>query len=119
MATSYVCAPETIIKAYAMGLFPMAESHDSTEIRFYDPDMRGLIPLDNTLGSGIHIPRRLQRSVRQHPYDITIDQDFTSVISACAAPRANRTDTWINTDIRRLIIALHRMGFAHSVEVCH
>ena len=119
MATSYVCAPETIIKAYAMGLFPMAESHDSKEIRFYDPDVRGLIPLDDTLGSGLHIPRRLQRRVRQHPYDITIDQDFTAVISACAAPRANRTDTWINTDIRRLFIALHRMGFAHSVEVWH
>ena len=47
MADSYLYAPETIIKAYALGLFPMAESYDSSEIRFYDPDMRGLIPLDD------------------------------------------------------------------------
>ena len=117
MAQSYVYAPETIIKAYALGLFPMAESHNSKEIRFYDPDMRGLIPLDNTLGNGLHIPRRLQRRVRQHPLDITIDKDFAAVITACAARSATRTDTWINAEIRQLYIALHKMGFAHSVEV--
>ena len=119
MAKSYVYAPETIIKAYALGLFPMAESHNSTEIRFYDPDMRGLIPIDNSLANGLHIPRRLQRRVRQNPYDITIDQDFAAVIAACAARSSTRTDTWINADIRQLYIALHKMGFAHSVEVWH
>lgn len=119
MAKSYVYAPETIIKAYALGLFPMAESHDSANIQFYDPDMRGLIPLDDSLGSGLHIPRRLQRRVRQHPYEITIDQDFAAVIAACAAPSPTRSHTWINADIRRLYIALHKMGFAHSVEVWH
>ena len=117
MAQSYVYAPETIIKAYALGLFPMAESRNSTEIRFYDPDMRGLIPLDNSLGNGPHIPRRLQRRVRQHPYDITINQGFAAVITACAERSSTRTDTWINADIRQLYIALHKMGFAHSVEV--
>ena len=64
MAPNYVYAPETIIKAYALGLFPMAESHNSKEIRFYDPAMRGLIPLDNSLGTGLHIPRRLRRRAR-------------------------------------------------------
>ena len=117
MAQSYAYAPETIIKAYALGLFPMAESHNSKEIRFYDPDMRGLIPIDNSLGNGLHIPRRLQRRVRQHPYDITIDQDFPAVLAACAARSPTRTDTWINADIRQLYIALHKIGFAHSVEV--
>ena len=119
MAPNYLYAPETIIKAYTLGLFPMAESHNSTEIRFYDPDMRALIPLDNSLGNGLHIPRRLQRRVRQDPYDITIDQDFAAVITACAARSSTRTDTWINADIRQLYIALHKMGFAHSVEVWH
>ena len=117
MAQSYAYAPETIIKAYALGLFPMAESHNSKEIRFYDPDVRGLIPIDNSLGNGLHIPRRLQRRVRQHPYDITIDQDFAAVLTACAARSSIRTDTWINADIRQLYIALHKIGFAHSVEV--
>ena len=119
MAQSYVYAPETIIKAYSLGLFPMAESRNSADIRFYDPDIRGLIPLDNSLGNGLHIPRRLQRRVRQDPYDITIDQDFAAVITACAARSSSRTDTWINKDIRQLYIALHKMGFAHSVEVWH
>ena len=117
MAQSYVFAPETIIKAYALGLFPMAESHNSTGFRFYDPDLRGLIPLDNSLGNGLHIPRRLQRRVRQHPYNVTINQCFATVINACAERISTRTDTWINADIRQLYIALHKMGFAHSVEV--
>ena len=119
MAQSYVFAPETIIKAYALGLFPMAESHNSAGIRFYDPDMRGLIPLDHTLGNGLHIPRRLQRRVRQHPYDMTLKQGFAAVINACAERSSTRTDTWINSDIRYLYIALHKMGFAHSVEAWH
>ena len=119
MAQSYVYAPETIIKAYALGFFPMAESHDSKDIRFFDPETRGLIPLDKSLGNGLHIPRRLRRRVRQHPYHITIDKDFTAVITACAELSSTRTDTWINADIRQLYIALHKMGFAHSVEVWH
>jgi len=119
VAEVHFYAPETIIKAYALGLFPMADSHDSTDIRFYDPDMRGLIPLDDTVGGGIHVPRRLQRRVRQNPYEITIDKDFAAVINACAAPSATRTDTWINKDIRQLYIALHKMGFAHSIEAWH
>lgn len=116
MTDRYVCAPETIIKAYALGLFPMAESHDSEKIRFYDPEMRGLIPLDDKIGKGLHIPRRLKRRVKQNPYEITINQDFVAVINACATRCATRTDTWINKDIRQLFIALHKLGFAHSVE---
>ena len=119
MVDRYVYAPETIIKAYALGLFPMAESRDSKEIRFYNPEMRGLIPLDNSIGNGLHIPRRLQRRVKQHPYEITIDRDFSAVINACAARNLTREDTWINRDIRLLYIALHKLGFAHSIEAWH
>ncbi|MEK9718065.1 MAG: leucyl/phenylalanyl-tRNA--protein transferase [Candidatus Puniceispirillum sp.] len=113
----YSYAPETIIKAYALGVFPMADSHDSREIHFYDPDQRALIPLDRHTGAGPHIPRRLQRRVRQTPFRVTINVDFAAVISACAAPSPTRTDTWINQDIKQLYIALHKMGFAHSIEV--
>ena len=116
MADHYIYSPETIIKAYSLGLFPMADSHDSLDIKFYDPDRRALIPIDNSLGRGVHIPRRLQRRVRQAPYEVTLDRDFTAVIDACAAPSDQRTDTWINKDIRQLYIALHKLGFAHSVE---
>lgn len=117
MADHYIYSPETIIKAYSLGLFPMADSHDSLDIKFYDPERRALIPIDHSLGRGVHIPRRLQRRVRQAPYEVTLDQDFTAVIDACAAPSDQRTDTWINKDIRQLYIALHKMGFAHSIEV--
>ena len=117
MADQHIYSPETIIKAYSLGLFPMADSHDSLGIRFYDPDQRALIPIDNTLGRGVHIPRRLQRQVRQAPYAVTTNQDFTAVIDACATLSDQREDTWINRDIRQLYIALHKLGFAHSVEV--
>ncbi len=115
----YRYSPETIIKAYSLGLFPMATSHDSPDIQFYAPDRRALIPLDATIGGGLHIPRRLQRRVRQSSYDVSFNKDFTAVISECASPTALRTDTWINKDIKTLYIALHRMGFAHSVEIWH
>ncbi len=117
MTDQHIYSPETIIKAYSLGLFPMADSHASLNIKFYDPDQRALIPIDNTLGCGVRIPRRLKRRVRQAPYSVTINKDFTAVIDACAAPSGQRGDTWINQDIRRLYIALHKMGFAHSVEV--
>ena len=116
MADRHIYSPETIIKAYSLGLFPMADSHDSLDIKFYDPDRRASSPLIILL-VGVHIPRRLQRRVRQAPYSVTINQDFIAVIDACAAPGHQRKDTWINKDIRQLYIALHKMGFAHSIEV--
>ena len=117
MDDQYAYSPETIIKAYSLGLFPMADSHDSLDIKFYDPDRRALIPIDHSLGRGVHIPRRLRRRVRQAPYEVTLDQCFSAVIDACAAPSDRRTNTWINRDIRKIYIALHKMGFAHSIEV--
>ena len=117
MADQYIYSPEIIIKAYSLGLFPMADSHNSRNIKFYDPDQRALIPINNTLGQGVRIPRRLKRRVRQAPYAVTMNNDFTAVIDSCAARNDQREDTWINPEIRRLYIALHKMGFAHSVEV--
>ena len=84
MADQHIYSPETIIKAYSLGFFPMADRQDSPEIWFYDPDQRALIPIDNSLGHGVHIPRRLQRLVRQAPYTVTTNKDFTAVIDACA-----------------------------------
>ena len=117
MSQTYAFAPETLIKAYALGVFPMADSHDSDDIRFYDPEVRALIPLDDSVGNGIHIPRRLLRTVRKQAFRVTIDEDFPAVIKGCAELADERTDTWINKDIQALYIALHKMGFAHSIEV--
>ena len=119
MADRFAFSPETLIKAYSLGVFPMAESADSREIKFYDPEARALIPLAWRQGARheFHIPRRLARTVRRQPFAITINRDFASVIDECAAIRDGRKDTWINRDIRQLYVALHRLGFAHSVEV--
>ena len=121
MAERFAFSPETLIKAYSLGVFPMADSADSAEIKFYDPDVRALIPLAWREGARheFHLPRRLARTVRQQRFAVTIDRDFPAVIDACAALGDGRSETWINRDIRQLYIALHRLGFAHSIEVWH
>ena len=97
----------------------MANGARSDTINFYDPEVRALIPL--TIGSEakqrFHIPKRLRRTVKQARFTVTINRNFAAVIAECAAPRPNRKDTWINSDIKRLYIALHKLGFAHSIEV--
>ena len=119
MADRFAFSPETLIKAYSLGVFPMAESADSRDIRFYDPEVRALIPLAWREGARheFHLPRRLARTVRQRRFAVTINRDFASVIDECAALKNGRQDTWINRDIRQLYVALHRLGFAHSVEI--
>lgn len=119
MAERFAFSPETLIKAYSLGVFPMADSADSREIKFYDPDVRALIPLAWQEGARheFHLPRRLARTVRQRRFTVTVDRDFPAVIDECAALGDSRAETWINRDIRQLYIALHRLGFAHSIEV--
>ena len=112
MADRFIYSPETIIKAYSLGVFPMASAHDADEIYFYEPDMRGILPL-----SPPHIPRRLLRLVRQTDWTVTLDRDFRAVIEGCSAIHPDRQDSWINPEIKRLYLSLHKLGFAHSVEV--
>ena len=110
----YAMSPETLIKAYALGVFPMAEAHDDDRIFFVDPEWRGILPLDD-----VHIPRSLKKRVRQAPYHVTINQNFEGVIDGCREITATRQDSWINPQIRQLYIALHKLGFAYSIDVWH
>lgn len=112
MTEPFIIAPETVLKAYELGVFPMALAHDSSEIHFYEPDMRGIIPL-----SPPHIPKRLLRVIKQKPYHIRYNTAFHEVITQCATLTATRDDTWINETIISLYTSLHDMGHAHSVEV--
>ena len=112
MTDQYIFAPETLIKAYSLGVFPMALARDDDEIHFFEPDMRGIIPLHPP-----HIPKRLLRLVKQRPYDVRYNTAFHEVITQCAHVTADRPDSWINQTIIELYVALHAMGFAHSVEV--
>ena len=104
--------PELVLAAYARGLFPMAEKRDDPHLYWVSPEKRGVLPLD-----GFHIPRRLLRTVRTTPFQVKIDNDYEGTIDGCAAPRAGRMSTWINTRIRDLYVGLHNLGHAHSVEV--
>jgi leucyl/phenylalanyl-tRNA--protein transferase len=104
--------PEVLLRAYACGIFPMAESADDPSLFWVEPEIRGVIPLD-----GFRIASRLARTVRTEVFTVTVDRAFKAVIDGCAAPQAGRNDTWINKRIRDLYIALHGLGHAHSVEV--
>ncbi len=103
--------PDLLLRAYAAGIFPMAEGRDDPELFWVDPDQRGILPLD-----GFHVPKRLKRSLRTTPYSVTIDTAFRRTVAACAAPRPGSPDSWINEEIRRLYGLLFEQGHAHSVE---
>lgn len=103
--------PELVLKAYAEGLFPMAESRDDMRIYWIDPDWRAIFPMDR-----FHVPRRLRRTIRRAPFEVRTDSAFERVIAGCAAPRLKQKETWISRRIATLYAALHRMGYAHSVE---
>jgi leucyl/phenylalanyl-tRNA--protein transferase len=104
--------PEVLLKAYACGIFPMAEAADDPALYWIEPEKRGIIPLD-----GFHIPARLARTVRTTRFTVAIDRDFDAVIAGCAEPNAGRSRTWINERIRSLYRRLHEHGHCHSVEV--
>ncbi len=108
---SDVLTPELLLRAYAIGLFPMAESADDAHIFWVEPELRGIFPLD-----GLIIGRSLAKTVRTERFDIRIDHDFAGVIAACAGPRHNETGTWINHTIRELYRSLFDQGYVHTVE---
>ena len=103
--------PDLLLRAYASGLFPMADSADDPDLFWVEPELRGVLPLD-----AFHIPKRLARTVRQAPFEIRFNTAFDAVVSACAESVENRPSTWINSTITELYGALHRLGHAHSVE---
>ena len=103
--------PQLLLKAYAAGVFPMAESADDPALYWIEPDERGVIPL-----KGFHISRSLKKSVRHGRFEIRIDTVFEQVIAACAEKTFDRDVTWINSRILKLYTQLHKMGCCHSVE---
>ena len=103
--------PEVLLRAYACGIFPMAESADDPTLFWVEPEIRGVIPLD-----GFRISSRLARTVRSDAFTITVNRAFKAVMAGCAAPAEGREDTWINKRIRDLYSGLHGLGHGHSVE---
>lgn len=103
--------PQVLLKAYACGLFPMAESAEDPGLFWLEPERRGILPLDT-----VHIPRRLKRTIRSDVFEIRISTDFQGVINGCSEPMPGRRKTWINKEIRRLYGELFEMGYCHTVE---
>jgi leucyl/phenylalanyl-tRNA--protein transferase len=103
--------PGLLLRAYAAGVFPMAEHRTDRDLFWVDPERRGIIPLD-----GFHVPKRLKRTLRRDPFEIKIDNAFEAVMVGCASPAPGRHTTWINDDILQGYRMLHQLGHAHSVE---
>jgi leucyl/phenylalanyl-tRNA--protein transferase len=101
-----------LLRAYACGIFPMAESVDDPTLFWVEPERRGIIPLD-----GFQISSRLARTVRSDAFTVSINTAFKAVIDGCAEPQPGRDNTWINKRIRDLYTGLHEIGHCHSVEV--
>jgi leucyl/phenylalanyl-tRNA--protein transferase len=100
--------PRLLLQGYATGIFPMADSRNADELFWVEPRNRAIIPLD-----GFHLSRSLRRTLRSGKFNVTHDRGFARVIAACA----DREETWINADLERAMLALHRSGHAHSIEV--
>ncbi len=100
--------PDLLLRAYAMGVFPMAENRHSPDLHWIDPQLRGILPM-----TYLHVSRSLARLIRKAGYRITADADFAQVLAGCA----DRPETWINGPIAQLYVDLHHLGHAHSVEV--
>ncbi|WP_380875084.1 leucyl/phenylalanyl-tRNA--protein transferase [Sphingomonas sp. DBB INV C78] len=103
--------PDLLLRAYSVGVFPMADSRDAREIFWVEPKRRGILPLD-----GFRLSHSLAKTVRSERFTVTANKAFRQVVSMCAEPRPDRPDTWINPQIESAYGDLHARGHAHSVE---
>ena len=103
--------PDILLRTYAAGIFPMAESAEDPTLFWVDPETRGILPLEK-----FRVSRGVQRKLRRGVFEVRCDTAFEEVVRACAAKTSERPTTWINEEIIRLYLGLHAMGHAHSVE---
>ena len=103
--------PDLVLRAYAMGVFPMAENRDDPSVFWVEPRQRAILPL-----GGVRLSRSLRKTVVADRFRVTADAAFDRVIALCAESASDRPDTWINPAIERVFVELHRRGFAHSIE---
>lgn len=101
----------TLLKAYAIGVFPMADDRDAPDIYWVEPRKRGVLPLDR-----FHMSRSLQKTIRSNRFETTLNKAFPEVLRACAEATEDRPGTWINGQIEEAVLRLHAIGHAHSIE---
>ncbi|KQN19583.1 leucyl/phenylalanyl-tRNA--protein transferase [Sphingomonas sp. Leaf33] len=104
--------PDLLLRAYALGVFPMSDARDDESVYWVEPRIRAVLPLD-----GFHLSRRLRRTIASERFRLTVDTAFDRIIALCAEAAEDRPDTWINAAIEQAFVTLHRRGYAHSVEV--
>lgn len=100
-----------LLKAYAIGVFPMADDRDAPDIYWVEPRNRGILPLDR-----FHLSRSLRKVIRSERFETTFNRAFPDVLSACAEATEDRPGTWINSQIEEAVLRLHGLGHAHSIE---
>jgi leucyl/phenylalanyl-tRNA---protein transferase len=103
---------DLLLKAYAAGIFPMADERHADDVYWVEPQKRGILPL-----GGFHLSRSLAKSLKSNQYETTADADFLAVVRACAASVETRPSTWINGQIEEAVTRLHALGRAHSIEI--
>jgi leucyl/phenylalanyl-tRNA--protein transferase len=103
--------PRMVLGAYAVGVFPMADARDASEVYWVEPRRRAVMPLD-----GFHLSRSLRKAIAADRFRVTADTAFEEVLRLCAESAADRPDTWINSGIEQVFTELHRTGHAHSIE---
>lgn len=106
--------PELLLRAYTVGVFPMADSRDARSVYWVEPKTRAILPLD-----GFHLSRSLKKTVLADRFATTANKAFSTVVKLCAESVENRADTWINHQIERAVATLHEHGRAHSIETWH
>lgn len=106
--------PDLLLRAYSIGVFPMADGRAADDVYWVEPKKRGILPLDS-----FRLSRSLAKTVRSDRFTVTADKAFGEVVSECAASTADRPDTWINPAIEVAYADLHRRGHAHSIETWH
>src|SRR5262249_1826685 len=104
-------APAWLLEAYGHGIFPWPMWEDEP-IAWWSPDPRAIIELD-----GLHVSRRLQRTIRTGKFRVTHDQDFAGVIRSCATAGDRYGNTWLTPAMIAAYCRMHALGHAHSVEV--
>ncbi len=103
--------PDLVLRAYAMGVFPMADHRMASSVYWVEPKLRGILPLD-----AFHLSRSLRKTIARERFRVTVDTEFDRIVQLCAESALDRPDTWINGPIERVFSELHRRGFAHSIE---
>lgn len=106
-------APAWMMEAYKTGIFPMPIHYEHSRVlAWFSPDPRGILELES-----VHVSRRLARRLRRGEFEFSINQAFSSVVEACAAPRAQDTGCWLTLALQNAYLGLHELGAAHSLEV--